>query len=855
MTLIRHRMKMQKGRMLWMALVALFGMALVAYGQSAVREDINDLNKATSILDPANGAGIFVAGNLWDSFLPPNVGPYYSEATQPIIGTFTRIGNFDRAWSSPTHMWPGGWTNGNYWGKGFYLTEFNPDTLWNPPTIGGAANPSYKAASGASYAFASFKTTVAGANVAARNYKKEVYWTDASRHHAVYEAGWPTTIGVDVKMKIHQFTLHWNGFDDFIIVEVTLTNTGNLDMNADGTVEKTGNKIRALTMLAHGEFMCSYFLTNAAGRGNRFGANRAIGYVGDNDPKGNPWDMMIGYPGESVANAKDMGLNDFPMRFYTDVWSGWSWLAVKSTTPTTPSEQLGAMPDKTTLYGTHPIGVGPQRGWWISGGQGRGIGVGAGGNLSDPKRIHTASMGTYYKDGGKSRDATKFDFSPNPKFFDSGTLGDPTTFVPKAGPYTEATRPNGDRKLFSMEDAGAFEVNTWESGWTKGFTGPNNFDGDMFSAVGPFSLDVGESITIVWAEVGGFRLQGVANAMAAARWAFENGYGSTAGSNVLDNYPAVPTIRVDNTLSKSTKIRWDNKANTGSGFAGYKIYRAAQAKQIDWLDGGMRAVDDYWKNTTPGSTPSSLLKPINPNFAAQSFVAGRMGVPDSWGPYELIAYIPSAQLTTYADNSVTGYNYSYEDKTVELGFKYWYYVAAYTSGSYDLGANYSGLGSPTINSIETSNVNRNGATGLWQNTYPFAELNTFFPKTADGQRAMGAGFVVKSALANPADLARGAAKVSVKPNPYKKKALFDSAIDAFDHKVTFYNLPPSAKITILDVSGQVVQQINFSSSDPNNGSVFWNLFSKDGIEVASGLYIYVVDYTGGQQVGYLSILR
>jgi hypothetical protein len=68
-------------------------------------------------------------------------------------------------------------------------------------------------------------------------------------------------------------------------------------------------------------------------------------------------------------------------------------------------------------------------------------------------------------------------------------------------------------------------------------------------------------------------------------------------------------------------------------------------------------------------------------------------------------------------------------------------------------------------------------------------------------------------------------------------------------------LPPTAKVTILDVSGQIVQVLNFASTGLSNGTLFWNLFSKTGIEVASGLYIYVVEYDGGQQVGYLSILR
>lgn len=104
-------------------------------------------------------------------------------------------------------------------------------------------------------------------------------------------------------------------------------------------------------------------------------------------------------------------------------------------------------------------------------------------------------------------------------------------------------------------------------------------------------------------------------------------------------------------------------------------------------------------------------------------------------------------------------------------------------------------------------------------------------------------------------MSNGSTKISVRPNPYKKKAFFDSPIDAFDHKVIFYNLPSPPKITILDVAGQLIKEIPFESSDPNNGSVFWDLFSKNGIEVASGVYIYVVDYDGGTVLGYLSILR
>jgi hypothetical protein len=73
--------------------------------------------------------------------------------------------------------------------------------------------------------------------------------------------------------------------------------------------------------------------------------------------------------------------------------------------------------------------------------------------------------------------------------------------------------------------------------------------------------------------------------------------------------------------------------------------------------------------------------------------------------------------------------------------------------------------------------------------------------------------------------------------------------------VMFSNLPPGAVITIMDVSGQVMQRLEFASSDGESGSMMWDCVSKDGYEVASGLYVFVVEFDGGRQVGYLSVLR
>jgi hypothetical protein len=172
-------------------------------------------------------------------------------------------------------------------------------------------------------------------------------------------------------------------------------------------------------------------------------------------------------------------------------------------------------------------------------------------------------------------------------------------------------------------------------------------------------------------------------------------------------------------------------------------------------------------------------------------------------------------------------------------------VSAYKEGTF------TGPGGETTNRIETHYTNRNGSNGLWQFTYPYAANNANFPKDVAGLKNIGAVQTVFSALAPVGDVSG----VGVRPNPYKRGALHDNFANVYDHKLLFYNLPPQAKITILDVSGQLVNVINFSSSDPNKGSIFWDMFSKDGIEVASGVYIYVVESPTAQKVGHFSILR
>lgn len=815
------------------------------------------------------GAGVLQGGDLWESLLPEAFGPFYSEAgTAPTLGSrqFIRFGNFDRAWTTPNSHWPSAFPWTMYWSHYMHVMEFNPDTTFNPITIGGASNPSFYANSAdpgktySNYAMVAYGPKLNGASDPNRKYSIESYWIggpNGPRQQVVYEASWPTNLGLDVKVRARSFQgPNWNNLNDFVILEISFKNTGFLDMNMDGVAEKTNNNIKALALNMAGEIFMSISSFLGGARSESIIATsytRMGGYIGDNDPDGNPWAFNAYYPGANTPTPTsgnfDMGFNAPTKKMYTDTWNGWVWLDVKQGgLPADRSKSTVSQPTMLNIFGTHPVGVGPERGWYLSGSSGGGLAA----SFNNPRQMHTVSVGTFYSDGGKTQSIANLTRSPNPNFFASGTTGDITSFVSK--PIGSRQRPNGDRKLLSEESgASAFAQTPFEDGkadgstdypngwgkWTKGYNQNHDFNGDLYSGLGPVSLNAGEEVTVVMALVGGYRLEGIQKAVRAARWAYTNDYNVPA-------LPPLPDMRVSNTLSKSVLVEWDNRAESDPGFAGYKIWKSSNFIKKKWLDEGLRLADRYQEQMAVGESKNQYKKPVNPKFDA--FVAVNTSAlkgeyqPDTWGTWELVKVIPKASLPATGPSL---YRYSYEDKDVVLGFSYWYYVSAYKEGTF------TGPGGETTNRIETHYTNRNGSNGLWQFTYPYAANNANFPKDVAGLKNIGAVQTVFSALAPVGDVSG----VGVRPNPYKRGALHDNFANVYDHKLLFYNLPPQAKITILDVSGQLVNVINFSSSDPNKGSIFWDMFSKDGIEVASGVYIYVVESPTAQKVGHFSILR
>jgi hypothetical protein len=238
-----------------------------------------------------------------------------------------------------------------------------------------------------------------------------------------------------------------------------------------------------------------------------------------------------------------------------------------------------------------------------------------------------------------------------------------------------------------------------------------------------------------------------------------------------------------------------------------------------------RAIDLYWENSPESVIDSTSVNPLD--FEGYRVYLGenrdrptRVGEFDLVNAFGFNTVLDSLRLDPPVVIDGVTYHYRYTVPSLRNGFKYF---AAVTS--FD-------IGSEATESLE-SGISQNKAMAI--------------PAPAPGEAA--------------------ARKVTVFPNPYRVEARWDQGDLVRDHYLWFANLPPRSTIKIYTLSGDLVFETDFDgatyrgegargvfnpaeefdvSSPTLSGTMYgWNMITKNGQAVATGLYMYSVENRDG----------
>ncbi|HOH07424.1 MAG TPA: hypothetical protein PLF89_07860, partial [bacterium] len=115
-------------------------------------------------------------------------------------------------------------------------------------------------------------------------------------------------------------------------------------------------------------------------------------------------------------------------------------------------------------------------------------------------------------------------------------------------------------------------------------------------------------------------------------------------------------------------------------------------------------------------------------------------------------------------------------------------------------------------------------------------------------------------------------KIMVVPNPYVVTNVMEPAIGNWERnqprRLMFTNVPAQCTIKIFTVSGLLVDEIEvnnavgarknpFDSNSESNGTAFWDLQSKEGLDIAAGYYLYRIEstLTGKVKMGKFAVIK
>ena len=177
-------------------------------------------------------------------------------------------------------------------------------------------------------------------------------------------------------------------------------------------------------------------------------------------------------------------------------------------------------------------------------------------------------------------------------------------------------------------------------------------------------------------------------------------------------------------------------------------------------------------------------------------------------------WLPIDTILVRDPNYLNGMEYTYNDTSVSLGLSYFYALTAFDNGKS------SWTGVQTINNVPPME------SSIFANRKQKSFVATISPKE------------------NIDD-------ILVVPNPFIGRA--DASIPGEGEDIQFVNLPNPCTIKIYTVRGDLVKTIDVPNGTGAIAS--WRQDTDYGQFIAPGIYIYHVEYNGGNKIGKFAVIR
>jgi hypothetical protein len=417
-------------------------------------------------------------------------------------------------------------------------------------------------------------------------------------------------------------------------------------------------------------------------------------------------------------------------------------------------------------------------------------------------------------------------------------------------------------------------------------------------AAGPFAqLNPGESLVFQTAYVIGERQAGFrANAVNAQR-VFNGQYLD------VDNNPDTGVggkERCLQILEQGTEIRWDDPCDTLETTVSYRNtppcnepgphYVDADCDPCTGIEGKETLIN--WVGATAPPPPGTNTDPdliIEPGFGVVVAPAGDRAVMIQWDNASELSKDPITGKNLFKfeqGKSGGGYriwrvdNWQRPEGSIGPSQEEWMKIAEFrndlidanSTGAVDLAKFYPE--GPTVRTVRQVGTTKDGDPIFPIGRYAYRDtlgiLNGklyFYAVTAFATRKIGDEWFELSGLPSAVEAeavvprwsaVSGCEAVRVVPNPYRGGADWDlipSESDPTGTKIAFRNLPETVStIRIYTLAGDLVQEASHDGRD-GDGTYFWDMITRNGQNVVSGIYLYSVEHSGGTCRGRFVIIR